>query len=118
MSKLRFHGFVYIGAGHEPSFVSYESHQNPVLPRFKRSLRYLLPVSTLLSRFVGEGMLDAAVSGTIFASPSPSQIYAALKDLDARARKRMPCGQAGGHSAIMILMNYTGENGLRKPLGA
>lgn len=63
------------GAGHEPSFVA----------------------------FVGEGMLDVAVSGTIFASPSPSQIYSALGALDRR-RKRVE-----GHSVVMILMNYTGD---------
>ncbi|KAF8449734.1 Dak1 domain-containing protein [Kalaharituber pfeilii] len=67
------------GAGHEPSFVS----------------------------FVGVGMLDAAVSGTIFASPSPAQIYAALKGLDQRARMRN--SGAEGHSILMILMNYTGD---------
>ncbi|KAF8477433.1 Dak1 domain-containing protein [Kalaharituber pfeilii] len=67
------------GAGHEPSFIS----------------------------FVGAGMLDAAVSGTIFASPSPSQIYAALRDIDQRAKMRKSCGE--GHSILMILMNYTGD---------
>lgn len=70
------------GAGHEPSFVS----------------------------FVGQGMLDVAVSGTIFASPSPSQIYAALRDLERR-RKGGKGGKGGEepHSVVMVLMNYTGD---------
>lgn len=68
------------GAGHEPSFVG----------------------------FVGAGMLDVAVSGTIFASPSPSQIYAALNSINTRAKGRKGAC-ADEHSALMILMNYTGD---------
>lgn len=53
-------------------------------------------------------MLDVAVSGTIFASPSPSQIYAALSGLDTRVKRRKRvCTE--GHSTLMILMNYTGD---------
>lgn len=55
-------------------------------------------------------MLDVAVSGTIFASPSPSQIYAALRDLERR-RKGGKGGKGGAepHSVVMVLMNYTGD---------
>ncbi|KAL0635520.1 dihydroxyacetone kinase Dak1 [Maublancomyces gigas] len=58
------------GAGHEPSFVS----------------------------FVGAGLLRAAVSGTIFASPSVRQIYHAI------TRRVTP--NAG---VLLIVMNYTGD---------
>lgn len=52
---------------------------------------------------MGPGMLDAAVSGNVFASPSTAQIFAALRGV----RKRN--GYAEDHSIIMIIMNYTGE---------
>ncbi|KIV99896.1 dihydroxyacetone kinase [Verruconis gallopava] len=47
--------------------------------------------------FVGEGMLTAAVSGNIFASPAVSQILSAI---------RRVTGPAG---AILIIKNYTGD---------
>ena len=31
--------------------------------------------------YVGEGMLDAAVAGTVFTSPTPDQIYEAIKEV-------------------------------------
>lgn len=58
------------GAGHEPSF----------------------------SGFVGHGLLSAAVSGTIFASPSTSQIQTALM---GRVDKEK--------GVLVIVMNYTGD---------
>jgi len=48
-------------------------------------------------------MLDVAVSGTLFASPSPTQIYNALWALDRRRKG------VDGHSVVIILMNYTGD---------
>ncbi len=47
--------------------------------------------------FVGKGMLDAAVCGDIFASPSQIQVYQALK------------ATAGNKGALMIIKNYTGD---------
>ncbi|WP_246268355.1 dihydroxyacetone kinase subunit DhaK [Acrocarpospora macrocephala] len=47
--------------------------------------------------FVGTGMLDAAVPGAIFASPTASQIRAAI-----RAAHR-------GRGALLIVKNYTGD---------
>ncbi|KAK4033253.1 dihydroxyacetone kinase [Parachaetomium inaequale] len=47
--------------------------------------------------FVGEGMLDVAVAGNIFASPSAPQILAGIQALDA------PLG------TLLITKNYTGD---------
>ncbi len=47
--------------------------------------------------FVGTGMLDAAVCGDIFASPSQIQVYRALK---------MVTGEKG---TLMIIKNYSGD---------
>ncbi|KAL7271832.1 dihydroxyacetone kinase Dak1 [Rhizina undulata] len=58
------------GAGHEPSFVS----------------------------FVGDGILRAAVSGTIFASPSVKQIHNCI------TRRVNP-----NSGVLLIVMNYTGD---------
>ncbi len=58
------------GSGHEPSFVA----------------------------FVGQGLLSAAVAGTIFASPSAEQIRTAL-----RSRVDVEKG------VLVIVMNYTGD---------
>ncbi|PWW79488.1 dihydroxyacetone kinase [Tuber magnatum] len=58
------------GAGHEPSFVS----------------------------FVGDGVLRAAVSGSIFASPSVKQIYNCI------TRRVNP-----NSGVLLIVMNYTGD---------
>ncbi|RPA95228.1 dihydroxyacetone kinase [Choiromyces venosus 120613-1] len=58
------------GAGHEPSFVS----------------------------FVGDGVLRAAVSGSIFASPSVKQIYSCI------TRRVNP-----NSGVLLIVMNYTGD---------
>lgn len=52
----------------------------------------------LHSGFVGENLLDAAVSGSIFASPSTKQIMAAVK---ATAKKE--------HGALIVVKNYTGD---------
>lgn len=57
------------GAGHEPAFTS----------------------------FVGDGLLRAAISGTIFASPSVKQIYNCIT--------RMVNPNTG---VLVIVMNYTG----------
>lgn len=52
----------------------------------------------LHSGFVGENLLDAAVSGSIFASPSTKQIMAAIK---ATTQK--------DQGALVVVKNYTGD---------
>ncbi|HLT85547.1 MAG TPA: dihydroxyacetone kinase subunit DhaK [Phototrophicaceae bacterium] len=47
--------------------------------------------------FVGVGMLDAAVPGAVFTSPSPEPILAAMQAAD------------GGAGVIQIVKNYTGD---------
>lgn len=47
--------------------------------------------------FVGDGMLTAAVCGQVFTSPTPDQIYAAIKAADA------------GRGVFMIIKNYAGD---------
>ena len=57
------------GAGHEPAFVGY----------------------------VGQGLLSAAVSGTIFASPNANQVLHAIENVDATK------------GILVTVMNYTGD---------
>ncbi|RVD86472.1 uncharacterized protein DFL_004746 [Arthrobotrys flagrans] len=47
--------------------------------------------------FVGDGMLDVAVAGDIFASPSAAQILVGLKAIE------------GSKGTLMIVKNYTGD---------
>lgn len=47
--------------------------------------------------YVGKGMLDAAVCGSIFASPSPDEILAGIKAVDA------------GEGVLCIVKNYSGD---------
>ena len=47
--------------------------------------------------YVGEGMLDAAVSGAVFTSPTPDQIYEGIKAV------------ATDKGVLMIIKNYTGD---------
>ncbi|WP_216380131.1 dihydroxyacetone kinase subunit DhaK [Arcanobacterium phocae] len=47
--------------------------------------------------FVGTGMLDAAVAGEIFTSPTPDQVSAAIEGVD------------GGQGVLLIIKNYTGD---------
>lgn len=47
--------------------------------------------------FVGKGMLSAAIAGSVFTSPPPGGILAALRCI---------CGSAG---SLMIVKNYTGD---------
>lgn len=47
--------------------------------------------------YVGEGMLDAAVCGDIFASPSQIQVYQAIKET------------AGSKGTLLIIKNYSGD---------
>ncbi|MHC1748772.1 MAG: dihydroxyacetone kinase subunit DhaK [Cellulosilyticaceae bacterium] len=47
--------------------------------------------------FVGMGMLDAAVSGAVFTSPTPDQVYEAIKATD------------GGKGVLLVIKNYTGD---------
>ncbi|SNX54566.1 dihydroxyacetone kinase subunit DhaK [Thermoanaerobacterium sp. RBIITD] len=47
--------------------------------------------------YVGYGMLDAACCGAIFTSPTPDQVYEAIKAVD------------GGKGVLLIIKNYTGD---------
>lgn len=47
--------------------------------------------------FVGRGMLDGAVAGEVFTSPTPDQIYEAVKAVN------------GGKGVLLIIKNYTGD---------
>ena len=47
--------------------------------------------------YVGEGMLDAAVSGAVFTSPTPDQIYEGIKAV------------ATDKGVLMVIKNYTGD---------
>ena len=47
--------------------------------------------------YVGKGMLDAAVAGNVFASPSPDRITAGIKAADA------------GAGVLMVIKNYSGD---------
>ena len=47
--------------------------------------------------YVGEGMLDAAVAGDVFTSPTPDQIYEGIKAV------------ATEEGVLMIVKNYTGD---------
>ena len=47
--------------------------------------------------YVGEGMLDAAVAGAVFTSPTPDQVYEGIKAIDA------------GAGVLMVIKNYTGD---------
>lgn len=47
--------------------------------------------------YVGEGMLDGAVLGDIFTSPTPDQVYEAIKAVD------------NGKGVLLVIKNYTGD---------
>lgn len=47
--------------------------------------------------YVGKGMLDAAVAGAVFTSPTPDQVYEAIKAVD------------GGSGVLLVVKNYTGD---------
>lgn len=47
--------------------------------------------------FVGTGMLDAAVAGAVFTSPTPDQIYEGIKAIGTSA------------GVLMVIKNYTGD---------
>ncbi|MGY3715918.1 dihydroxyacetone kinase subunit DhaK [Sutcliffiella cohnii] len=47
--------------------------------------------------YIGKGMLDAAVSGEVFTSPTPDQVYEAIKAVDS------------GSGVLLIIKNYTGD---------
>lgn len=47
--------------------------------------------------FVGLGMLDGAVAGEVFTSPTPEQVFEAVKAVD------------GGAGVLLIIKNYTGD---------
>lgn len=47
--------------------------------------------------YVGKGMLDAAVSGAVFTSPTPDQIYEGIKAIATDA------------GVLMVVKNYTGD---------
>ncbi|WAA10958.1 dihydroxyacetone kinase subunit DhaK [Fervidibacillus albus] len=47
--------------------------------------------------YVGKGMLDAAVAGEVFTSPTPDQVFEAIKAVD------------GGKGVLLVIKNYTGD---------
>lgn len=47
--------------------------------------------------YVGKGMLDAAVSGSVFTSPTPDAVFEAIKAVD------------GGKGVFLVVKNYTGD---------
>ena len=47
--------------------------------------------------FIGKGMLSAAVAGQVFTSPTPDQIYAAIKAVDR------------GKGVFLVVKNYSGD---------
>ena len=47
--------------------------------------------------YVGKGMLDGAIAGDVFTSPTPDPIYEAIKAVD------------GGAGVLLIVKNYTGD---------
>lgn len=47
--------------------------------------------------YVGEGMLDAAVCGAVFTSPTPDQVFEAIKAVQTEA------------GVLLIIKNYTGD---------
>ncbi|MBU3112586.1 dihydroxyacetone kinase subunit DhaK [Clostridium lacusfryxellense] len=47
--------------------------------------------------YVGSGMLNAAVAGAVFTSPTPNPIYEAVKAVD------------GGCGVLLVVKNYTGD---------
>lgn len=47
--------------------------------------------------YIGKGMLDAAVVGEVFTSPTPDQILEAIKAVD------------GGAGVFLVIKNYTGD---------
>ncbi|KGX87581.1 dihydroxyacetone kinase subunit DhaK [Pontibacillus litoralis] len=47
--------------------------------------------------YVGKGMLDAAVAGEVFTSPTPDQVFEAIKAVDT------------GNGVFLVIKNYTGD---------
>lgn len=47
--------------------------------------------------YVGSGMLDAAVSGEVFTSPTPDQVFEAIQAVDA------------GKGVLLVVKNYSGD---------
>lgn len=47
--------------------------------------------------YVGKGMLDGAVAGAVFTSPTPDQVYEAIKAV------------TGGKGVLLVIKNYTGD---------
>ncbi len=50
--------------------------------------------------YVGDNLLDAAVSGAIFASPSTKQIVAAIRKVSSKDKN---------HGTLIVVKNYTGD---------
>src|SRR5699024_11245650 len=47
--------------------------------------------------YVGRGMLDAAVAGEVFTSPTPDHVLEAIKAVDA------------GEGVLLVIKNYSGD---------
>src|SRR6056297_1203420 len=47
--------------------------------------------------YVGKGMLDGAIAGDVFTSPTPDAVFEAIKAVD------------GGKGVLLVVKNYTGD---------
>ena len=47
--------------------------------------------------YVGKGLLDGAIAGAVFTSPTPDQVYEAIRAAD------------GGRGVLLVIKNYTGD---------
>ncbi len=59
----------------------------------------------LTAGYVGKGMLDAAIPGDIFTSPTPDQYLAAIDALNGGQGGQ---GAQGGQGVVLIVKNYAG----------
>ena len=80
----------------------YDPTSSPGRTRRSRARSRWSPVAAaghepLHGGFVGAGMLDAAVPGPVFTSPTPDQVIAATQAVD------------GGAGVLLIVKNYTGD---------
>lgn len=76
----------------------------PIITRYEKKNRKVALVSgggsghePAHAGYVGEGMLDAAVCGEVFTSPSADKVYEAITDVDT------------GLGVLLIIKNYSGD---------
>ena len=82
---------------HEPAFVARAEDPADAAPRVALVAGGGSGHEPLHSGFVGAGMLDAAVPGAIFSSPTAAQVEAATRAVDR------------GQGVLHIVKNYTGD---------